>query len=69
MPAELPAQIVLSVPAFAVGSGLTVTVTLSNAIHPVALIESRTMYIIVVPGVTVFVAAVDEYPEGEDVHL
>ena len=69
MPAELPAHIDLSVPAFAVGSGLTVIVTLSNAMHPLLLMESRTMYMVVVPGVTVLVALVDEYPEGDEVHL
>ena len=69
MPAELPAQIVLSVPAFGVGNGFTVTVTLSKAMHPLALMESRTMYMVVVPGETVLVALVDEYPEGDEVHL
>ncbi len=69
MLAELPAHIVLSVPAFGVGNGFTVIVTLSKAMHPLLLMESRTMYMVVVPGVTVFVALVDEYPEGDEVHL
>ena len=51
------------------GTGFTVTVTLSNAIHPLLLTESRTIYVVVVVGVTVFIAVVDEYPDGEDVHL
>ena len=69
MLAELPAQIVLSVPAFGVGNGFTVMVTLSKAIHPLALMESLTIYIVVTEGETVFVALVDENPEGEEVHL
>ena len=69
MLAELPAQIVLSVPAFAEGSGFTFTVTLSYAMHALPLIELRTIYVVVVVGATVFIAVVDEYPDGEDVHL
>ena len=48
---------------------LKVMTTESRAMHPLALIESLTIYIVVVLGVTEFVAAVDEYPEGEEVHL
>jgi hypothetical protein len=49
---ELPAHIVLLVPGFTVGLGLTVTVTMPVSIHPLALLPV-TIYVVVVVGLAV----------------
>jgi hypothetical protein len=50
-------------------SGFTVTVTLCVLLQPVAVMVSTTVYVVVTVGETVGLAAVEEYPAGEDVQL
>jgi len=50
---EAPLQIVALDPAAAVGNGLTVTVTLLDLLHPVAVIVSVTVYVVVEVGLAV----------------
>jgi len=50
---EAPLQIVALDPAAAVGNGLTVTVTLFDLEHPVAVIVSVTVYVVVEVGFAV----------------
>ena len=45
-------QISLSVPAIASGNGFTVTVTLLLLLHPVAVMVSTTVYVVVTAGLT-----------------
>jgi len=47
---DAPLQIVALDPAAAVGNGFTVTVTLLDLLHPVAVIVSVRAYVVVVVG-------------------
>ena len=47
---DAPLQIVALDPAAAVGNGFTVTVTLLDLLHPVAVMVSVTVYVIVLVG-------------------
>jgi hypothetical protein len=59
----------LLAPAAADGKAFTVTVTLLVLVHPVAVIVSTTVYVVVTAGVTVGLAAVETKPAGEEVQL
>ena len=50
---DAPLQIVALDPAAATGNGFTVTVTLLDLLHPVAVIVSVTVYVVVVVGLAV----------------
>ena len=62
-------QIALSSPAKASGNGFTVTVTLLVLVHPVAVMVSTTVYVVVTVGLTDGSASVEVYPAGTDVQL
>ena len=47
---DAPLQMVALDPAAATGNGFTVTVTLLDLLHPVAVIVSVTVYVVVVVG-------------------
>ena len=50
---DAPLQIVALDPAAAVGNGFTVTVTLLDLLHPVAVIVSVRAYVVVLVGLAV----------------
>ena len=52
-----------------VGKGLTVITTLFDLLHPVAVMVSTTVYVVVSAGLTVGLDAVDVKPAGDDVQL
>ena len=56
---DAPLQIVALDPAAAVGNGFTVTVTLLDLLHPVAVMVSVTVYVIVLVGLAVGLDAVE----------
>ena len=58
-----------SAPALGVGSGLTVMVTESILLQPVAVMVSVNIYLVVVVGLTVGLALVEVYPDGLEVQL
>jgi hypothetical protein len=62
-------QMVLLVPAAAAGNGFTVTVTLFELVHPVAVMVSVTWYVVVTVGETVGSARVEVKPAGSEVQL
>jgi hypothetical protein len=62
-------QMVLLVPAAAVGNGFTVTVTLLLLVQPVAVMVSVTIYVVVTVGETVGLARVEVNPAGLKVQL
>ena len=64
-----PAQMILADPATAAGNGLTVTTTLLLLAHPVAVIVSVTVYVVVTAGLTDGLARVDENPAGTEIQL
>jgi hypothetical protein len=59
-----PAHTTLSVPATAMGNGFTVIITLPLFEHPVEVIVSVSVYIVVVNGFTVGLAKVETNPAG-----
>ena len=65
----VPEQIVLAAPAAAAGNGFTVTVTLLLLVHPVAVIVSTTVYVVLTVGLTAGLAAVEVKPAGTEVQL
>ena len=56
---DAPLQIVALDPAAAVGNGFTVTVTLLDLLHPVAVMVSVTVYVVVEVGLAVGLDAVE----------
>jgi hypothetical protein len=50
------------------GNEFTVTVTLWLLLHPVEVIVSVTVYVVVTEGTTVGLASLEENPAGFDVH-
>ena len=64
-----PAQIARSLPANAAGNGFTVTTTLLLLVHPVAVIVSVTVYVVVTAGLTDGFASVDVKPAGTELQL
>ena len=64
-----PEQMLLLEPTEAVGSGLTVMVTESILLQPVAVMVSVNIYLVVVVGLTVGLALVEVYPDGLEVQL
>jgi hypothetical protein len=56
-------------PVRANGNGLTVTKTLWLLVHPVAVIVSVTVYVVVVRGFTDGLAEVEVYPGGLEIQL
>ena len=68
MPAEvLPLQIVCGV-TIALGSGLTVTTTVFDLVHPVAVIVSVSVYVVVAVRVAVGLQAVVELKPVAGLH-
>lgn len=65
---ELPAQIVEPVPAFAAGGVFTTTTTDDEFEHPVALIVSTSVYVVVVVGETLGFDIVEVKPAGLEDH-
>jgi len=56
---DAPLQMVALDPAAAVGNGFTVTVTLFDLLHPVAVMVSVTVYVVVVVGLALGLDAVE----------
>jgi hypothetical protein len=52
-----PLQMATSTPAFAIGAGFTVTITVDDAVHPFAPV-TITVYVVLVAGVATGLAAV-----------
>ena len=63
-----PEQIVALVPAAATGKGLTVTVMLFDLEHPVAVMVSVTVYVVVEVGLAVGLDTVVELNPVDGVH-
>ena len=63
-----PRQIILFVPVAATGNGLTVTVTELYFVHPVAVIVSVRVYVVVTVGDTVGFDVVEVNPIGFETH-
>jgi hypothetical protein len=53
----------------AVGKAFTVTITLCVLVHPVAVIVSTTVYVVVARGDTVGLAVAEVNPAGEEIQL
>jgi hypothetical protein len=64
-----PAQIDLLSPEMASGNGFTVTTTLFDLVHPVAVMVSVTEYVEVTVGLTVGLARVEVNPDGTELQL
>ena len=64
-----PEQMLLFEPTEADGFGLTVMVTESILLQPVAVMVSVNIYFVVVVGLTVGLALVEVYPDGLEVQL
>ena len=62
-------QIALASPATAPGKGFTVTITLFDLVHVVAVMVSVTVYVVVTVGLTVGLAKVEVNPEGSELQL
>ena len=65
---EAPLQIVALDPAAAVGNGLTVTVTLLDLLHPVAVIVSVMVYVVVEVGLALGFDIVELLKPVDGVH-
>jgi len=65
---DAPLQIVALDPAAAVGNGFTVTVTLLDLLHPVAVMVSVTVYVVVEVGLAVGLDAVELLNPVDGVH-
>ena len=65
---EAPLQIVALDPAAAVGNGFTVTVTLLDLLHPVAVMVSVTVYVVVEVGLALGFDIVELLKPVDGVH-
>ena len=65
---EAPLQIVALDPAAAVGNGFTVTVTLLDLLHPVAVIVSVMVYVVVEVGLALGFDTVELLNPVDGVH-
>ena len=61
-------QIEALIPALFEGKGLTVMVTEFEVLHPVAVIFSVSVYVVVIEGETDGFAAVEVNPDGDETH-
>ena len=64
-----PEQIDLAAPATAAGNGLTVTTTLFVLVHPVAVMVSARVYVVLTSGLTDGFDSVEVNPAGNEVQL
>ena len=64
-----PEQIDLAAPATAAGNGLTVTITLFVLVHPVAVMVSTRVYVVLTSGPTDGFDTVEVNPAGTEVQL